>query len=127
MPIPGIQITRAPRHRRRKLPTASRPPVDPPVLTAATFGGATWTSTTDQSTTVGSYPITGYSWALVYAHQPSQARGQALVSLLDWLTHAGQAVAAKNGYIPLPAGVQQLARTTLQQVTGPGGTPLSVR
>jgi len=72
----------------------------------------------------GSYPITGYSWALVYAHQPSQARGQALVGLLDWLTHAGQAVAAKNGYIPLPAGVQQLARTMLQQVTGPGGTPL---
>ena len=26
-----------------------------------------------------SYPISGYSWALVYTHQPDQARGQALV------------------------------------------------
>jgi phosphate transport system substrate-binding protein len=26
-----------------------------------------------------SYPICGYSWALIYTHQPSQATGQALV------------------------------------------------
>jgi len=69
-----------------------------------------------------SYPITGYSWALVYTHQPSQARGQALVNLLDWLTHAGQAVAAANGYVPLPAKIQQLADTMLRKVTGPSGT-----
>ncbi len=72
----------------------------------------------------GSYPITGYSWALVYAHQPSQARGQALVSLLDWLTHAGQADATTSGYVPLPARIQQLARSMLQRVTGPNGTRL---
>ena len=72
----------------------------------------------------GSYPISGYSWALVYTHQPDQARGQALVAMLDWLTHDGQASAAANGYVPLPAQVQQLARTMLQQVTGPTGTHL---
>ena len=71
-----------------------------------------------------SYPITGYSWALVYAHQPSQATGQALVSLLDWLTHAGQTYAAATSYVPLPAQIQQLAHTMLQQVTGPDGTHL---
>ncbi len=71
-----------------------------------------------------SYPITGYSWALVYTHQPSQARGVALVSLLDWLTHAGQADAAASGYVPLPARIQQLADSMLQQVTGPDGTHL---
>ena len=49
-----------------------------------------------------SYPITGYSWALVYAHQPTQATGQQLVSLLDWLTHAGQTYAAATSYVPLP-------------------------
>jgi phosphate transport system substrate-binding protein len=38
-----------------------------------------------------SYPITGYSWALVYTHQPNQATGQKLVAMLDWLTHSGQA------------------------------------
>jgi phosphate transport system substrate-binding protein len=71
-----------------------------------------------------SYPISGYSWALVYTRQQNQARGQALVTMLDWLTHDGQAAAAANGYVPLPAQVQQLARTMLQQVTGPTGTHL---
>ena len=71
-----------------------------------------------------SYPISGYSWALIYTHQPSQATGQALIAMLDWLTHDGQAYAAANSYVPLPPQVRQLARTMLQQVAGPGGTPL---
>jgi phosphate transport system substrate-binding protein len=71
-----------------------------------------------------SYPISGYSWALVYTHQQNQARGQALVALLDWLSHDGQAYAAANGYVPLPPQIQQLATTMLQQVTGPTGTAL---
>jgi phosphate transport system substrate-binding protein len=71
-----------------------------------------------------SYPISGYSWALVYTHQASQAVGQALVTMLNWLTHAGQASAAAAGYVPLPSQIQQLALTTLQQVTGPTGTQL---
>ena len=71
-----------------------------------------------------SYPISGYSWALVYARQTSQATGQALVSLMDWLTHDGQAYAAATSYVPLPPRIQQLARTTLQQITGPTGAHL---
>jgi phosphate transport system substrate-binding protein len=71
-----------------------------------------------------SYPITGYSWALLYTHQPNQATGQKLVTMLDWLTHSGQAYAAANGYVPLPPQVQQLAHTMLQQITGPSGTHL---
>jgi len=71
-----------------------------------------------------SYPITGYSWALVYTRQPSQATGQALITMLDWLTHDGQANAAANGYVPLPPELRQLADSTLQQITGPAGTHL---
>ena len=71
-----------------------------------------------------SYPISGYSWALVYTHQQNQARGQALAAMLDWLSHDGQAYAAANGYVPLPPQIQQLARTMLQQITGPTGTHL---
>ncbi len=70
------------------------------------------------------YPISGYSWALIYTHQPDQATGQALVTMLDWLTHDGQGYAAANLYVPLPAQVRQLAHTMLSQVTGPGGTHL---
>jgi phosphate transport system substrate-binding protein len=71
-----------------------------------------------------SYPISGYSWALVYTHQQNQTRGQALVAMLDWLSHDGQAYAAANGYVALPSQIQQLATTMLQQVTGPSGTAL---
>jgi phosphate transport system substrate-binding protein len=71
-----------------------------------------------------SYPISGYSWALIYTHQPSQETGQTLVAMLDWLTHDGQAYAAADGYVPLPPQVQQLARTMLQQISGPNGTHL---
>ena len=44
------------------------------------------------------------------------------VTMLNWLTHAGQAAAA--GYVPLPSQIQQLALTTLQQITGPTGAQL---
>ena len=44
--------------------------------------------------------------------------------MLNWLSHDGQAYAAANGYVALPPGIQQLATTMLQQVTGPAGTAL---
>ena len=59
----------------------------------------------------------------MYTHEPDQATGQALVTMLDWLTRDGQAYAAANSYVSLPSQVQRLARTMLQQVTGPTGTP----
>ena len=71
-----------------------------------------------------SYPITGYSWVLVYTRLPSQTTGQALVAMLDSLTHDGQAYAVANGDVPLPPQIQQLAPTMLQQVTGLDGTYL---
>ena len=72
-----------------------------------------------------SYPISGYSWVLLSARQPSTASGKALTALISWLTHAGQAYAAAVGYVPLPPAVQQLAAATLARVTGPAGTPLT--
>jgi phosphate transport system substrate-binding protein len=71
-----------------------------------------------------SYPISGYSWALVYTHQTSQATGQKLVAMLAWLTHDGQAYASANGYVPLPPQIRALAQTMLQQITGPSRTQL---
>ena len=65
------------------------------------------------------------SWVLISASQPSKPAGQALVSLLSWLTHAGQGYAATLGYVPLPTAIQQLATATLARVTGPGGQSLA--
>jgi phosphate transport system substrate-binding protein len=71
------------------------------------------------------YPICGYSWVLISARQQSQVAGEALVSMLSWLTHDGQSYAATLGYVPLPAAIQQFATAALARVTGPGGTSFS--
>ena len=71
-----------------------------------------------------SYPISGYSWALLYARQQNDVTGTALVKLVDWLTHAGQQVAGANYYVPLPPAIQTLAQATLKEVTGPTGNVL---
>jgi hypothetical protein len=44
--------------------------------------------------------------------------------MLDSLTHDGQAYVAAGVYVPWPPQVQQLARTMLQQITGPSGAHL---
>jgi phosphate transport system substrate-binding protein len=69
-----------------------------------------------------SYPISGYSWALIYQLQKNLTGGTALVKVIDWLSHApGQSVASSLDYVPLPSNIQALARSTLLQVTGPDG------
>jgi phosphate transport system substrate-binding protein len=73
----------------------------------------------------GAYPICGYSWVLVSARQPNTAAGQALTTLISWLTRDGQAYAATLGYVPLPPAIQRLATATLVHVTGPDGNPLT--
>ena len=47
------------------------------------------------------------------------------MGLLSWLTGPGQDYAATLGYVPLPTAIRQLATTTLDQVTGPSGQPLT--
>jgi phosphate transport system substrate-binding protein len=72
------------------------------------------------------YPIAGYTWAVIWKNQQtSLAEGTLLVKYLDWLSHsgaidgttAGQDVAALQGYVPLPASIQALARATLLKCT----------
>ncbi|MBO0682964.1 MAG: hypothetical protein J2P45_07395, partial [Candidatus Dormibacteraeota bacterium] len=75
-----------------------------------------------------SYPISGYSWALVYQHQSNATAGEATVKMLDWLTQAdGQAEAKSIDYVPLPDNVSRLARSTLEKVTDGSGSRLLYR
>ena len=73
------------------------------------------------------------SWAVIWKHQTtSLAEATLTVKYLDWLSHsgavdgttAGQDVAALQGYVPMPANIQTLARTTLLQCTGSHGQAL---
>ncbi len=120
LPGPGPAVRRHPQPGRKLRPpipqtiaaAAQKPDITPAGFSIVNQPGAS------------SYPISGYSWALIYTHQTDQATGQALVTMLNWLTHDGQAYAAANLYVPLPTQVRQLARTMLGQVTGPSGTHL---
>jgi phosphate transport system substrate-binding protein len=72
-----------------------------------------------------SYPISGYSWVLVYERQPNMKIGESMVKMLDWLTQGGgQAQAQAINCAPLPASVSQLARSTLARVADKSGSAL---
>jgi phosphate transport system substrate-binding protein len=56
-----------------------------------------------------SYPISGYSWIMIWKNQADPARGKQLADLLKWLVTSGQDYAKKVNYVPLPDNVQQVA------------------
>jgi phosphate transport system substrate-binding protein len=51
------------------------------------------------------YPITGYSWIIVYQKQADGEKGKALAHLLWWMIHDGQKSAELLGYAPLPSAI----------------------
>jgi phosphate transport system substrate-binding protein len=73
-----------------------------------------------------SYPIAGYSWAILLQKQTSATTGAQVVKILDWTTHTGGGQDQANGlgYVALPPGLQNSNRTALLTVTGPSGQVL---
>jgi phosphate transport system substrate-binding protein len=72
----------------------------------------------------GSYPISTYSWVIVYQKQSNTNNGIALGKMLDWMATAGQSDSAAIGYVPLPANIQSLAEATINQMENSSGQPL---
>ena len=54
-----------------------------------------------------SYPISGYSWVLLYQKPENAARGAIVKALMIWLVTKGQSYATSVDYVPLPENVQQ--------------------
>jgi phosphate transport system substrate-binding protein len=52
-----------------------------------------------------SYPISGFSWVVVYQNQANTDRGKAVANMLWWMTHDGQQYATALTYVPLPAAI----------------------
>src|ERR1700722_14286618 len=63
-----------------------------------------------------SYPLSSFTWLLVYARQPDHARGVALVKFLNWALHQGQKYAPPLYYAPLPAQVVALDEKQLKLI-----------
>jgi phosphate transport system substrate-binding protein len=72
----------------------------------------------------GDYPISTYSWIIVYQKQSNQNNGIALGKMLDWMATAGQADSSAVGYVALPANIQSLAIATIMKMENSSGQSL---
>ncbi len=69
------------------------------------------------------YPITAYTYILVYKDQQDAAKGRALVDFLWWGIHDGQNFARELQYAPLPPDIARRAEARINSITS-GGRPL---
>ncbi len=69
------------------------------------------------------YPITGFTWLLVYQNQTNQLKGQELVNMLWWVIHSGQQYNNALTYPTLPAGAVTVAENEINSITC-NGKPL---
>src|SRR5207344_1659818 len=66
------------------------------------------------------YPISSFTWILVYKDQTDAAKGKALVEFLNWATHEGQSLAAPLHYAPLPKEFAPLVEKKLKSISAGG-------
>jgi phosphate transport system substrate-binding protein len=66
-----------------------------------------------------SYPISSFTWLLVYRQQSDHAKGQAIVNFLKWALTSGQKDAAPLYYAPLPEAVVSKELAALKQISIP--------
>jgi phosphate transport system substrate-binding protein len=71
----------------------------------------------------GAYPISSYTYILVYKNQKDTAKGKVLVDFLWWGIHDGESYAKDLQYAPLPADIVKRAEAKISSITA-GGTPL---
>ena len=69
------------------------------------------------------YPISSYTYILVYKNQKDAGKGKALVDFLWWGIHDGENYAKDLQYAPLPADIVKRAETKINSVMA-GGTAL---
>ena len=63
------------------------------------------------------YPISSYTYILVYRDQKDAAKGKNIVDFLWWATHDGQTMAKDLYYAPLPAAIVAKVETRLKLIT----------
>ena len=81
-----------------------------PAVTAAAAGVAkSLPATTDYRLSIvnapgaDSYPISSFTWIIVYQHQRDATKGKKLVDFLNWALTDGEASASTLDYAPLPS------------------------
>lgn len=63
------------------------------------------------------YPISSFTWLLVYRNQSDADKGRKLVDFLRWALTEGESRAAALDYAPLPAALAERLRQRLDSIT----------
>jgi phosphate transport system substrate-binding protein len=62
------------------------------------------------------YPISSFTYLLVYATQPDAVKGKKLIDFIKWAIHDGEQAAAPLDYAPLPKNVVAMLEKRLSMV-----------
>lgn len=66
------------------------------------------------------YPISSFTWLLVYQHMNSAEKAKELIGFIKWALSTGEQEVAALDYAPLPGNMVQLELKQLQEVSYPG-------
>jgi phosphate transport system substrate-binding protein len=69
------------------------------------------------------YPITGFTWLLIYENQADAAKADAVAQLAWWMIHDGEKFAKPLGYAPLQGAAVKKAENLLKKIKA-GGKPV---
>jgi phosphate transport system substrate-binding protein len=64
----------------------------------------------------GAYPVSSFTWLLLYEDPKDKAQSKAMVDFVKWALTDGQQFASQLGYAPLPAAVVARELTALEKV-----------
>ncbi len=64
----------------------------------------------------GVYPISSFTWLLLYENPKDKAQSKAMVEFMKWALTDGQKMATDLGYAPLPAEVVKLEQAALATI-----------
>jgi phosphate transport system substrate-binding protein len=64
----------------------------------------------------GAYPISSFTWLLLYEDPKDKAQGKIMVDFMKWALTNGQKFASELGYAPLPQSVVDMEMKALQKI-----------
>ncbi|MHB9143177.1 MAG: phosphate ABC transporter substrate-binding protein PstS [Paludibacter sp.] len=67
-----------------------------------------------------SYPISGFTWLLIYQNMKNETKAAALVKFLKWAMGKGQSFATELYYAPLPKAVVKMCEKNIATITANG-------
>ena len=76
------------------------------------------------SSNASTYPISGFTWLLVYENQTDAAKGDAVAQLTWWMLHEGQQYALPLEYAPLKGAAMKKAEALAKKIKVGGAVAL---